>query len=145
MKDIVIFDLDGTLANTAECRHYLEQEPKNWDAFYYAACSVNPIQSVVDVCRNLQENYSIYIVSGRSDLVKKQTIAWLNEHGIKFNLIFMRPHGDHTPDDILKKSWCDLNHIPIHRVLCAFDDRDRVVKMWRSLGIPCFQVAEGDF
>ena len=27
----------------------------------------------------------------------------------------------------------------------AFDDRDQVVKMWRGLGIECFQVREGDF
>ena len=27
----------------------------------------------------------------------------------------------------------------------AFDDRSRVVKAWREAGIPCAQVAEGDF
>jgi len=27
----------------------------------------------------------------------------------------------------------------------VFDDRDRVVKMWRENGIRCFQVAEGNF
>ena len=27
----------------------------------------------------------------------------------------------------------------------AFDDRDRVVAMWREEGVPCFQVAPGDF
>jgi len=145
MKDIVIFDLDGTLANMAECRHYLEQEPKNWDAFYYAACSVSPIKSVVEVCKKLEEDFEIYIVSSRSDLVKKQTEAWLREHEINYTCLIMRPHGDHTPDDILKKSWCDSNIIPIHCVMCVFDDRSRVVKMWRSLGIPCFQVVEGDF
>jgi hypothetical protein len=30
-------------------------------------------------------------------------------------------------------------------VLCVFDDRDKVVKMWRENGINCFQVAPGDF
>ena len=27
----------------------------------------------------------------------------------------------------------------------AFDDRDRVVKAWRELGVPCAQVSEGKF
>jgi hypothetical protein len=27
----------------------------------------------------------------------------------------------------------------------SFDDRDRVVKMWREEGIRCFQVDYGDF
>lgn len=31
------------------------------------------------------------------------------------------------------------------RVEIVFDDRNSVVKMWRLLGLTCFQVAEGDF
>jgi len=27
----------------------------------------------------------------------------------------------------------------------AFDDRNRVVATWRANGVPCAQVAEGDF
>jgi hypothetical protein len=27
----------------------------------------------------------------------------------------------------------------------AFDDRSQVVKMWRKRGVPCAQVADGDF
>jgi len=27
----------------------------------------------------------------------------------------------------------------------VFDDRDKVVKMWRNQGLRCCQVAEGDF
>jgi len=27
----------------------------------------------------------------------------------------------------------------------VFDDRDQVVEMWRANGIPCFQVAPGNF
>mgnify|MGYP001591708211 CR=1 FL=1 len=32
-----------------------------------------------------------------------------------------------------------------HRPVMAFDARDRVVKTWRTNGVPCAQVAEGDF
>jgi hypothetical protein len=31
------------------------------------------------------------------------------------------------------------------RILCVFDDRQKVVDMWRDNGIDCFQVAPGDF
>ncbi len=30
-------------------------------------------------------------------------------------------------------------------VVAVFDDRDRLVKMWRSVGVVCLQVADGDF
>jgi hypothetical protein len=31
------------------------------------------------------------------------------------------------------------------RLVAAFDDRDRVVQMWRAAGVTCFQVAPGEF
>ncbi|WP_457852111.1 phosphatase domain-containing protein [Mycolicibacterium conceptionense] len=34
---------------------------------------------------------------------------------------------------------------PRYTVAGIFDDRNRVVDMWRRLGLACFQVAEGDF
>ena len=33
----------------------------------------------------------------------------------------------------------------INRILCVFDDRTKVVNMWRENGLSCFQVAPGDF
>ena len=51
------------------------------------------------------------------------------------------------PDDTLKQNWLDLL-FPDNKkedIVCVFDDRDKVVKMWRDNGLTCFQVAEGAF
>ena len=32
-----------------------------------------------------------------------------------------------------------------YNVKFVLDDRNRVVEMWRSLGLTCLQVADGDF
>ena len=47
-------------------------------------------------------------------------------------------------DEILKKDMLD-NHVDIDDVFLVVDDRNKVVKMWRSLGLSVFQVADGDF
>jgi hypothetical protein len=57
----------------------------------------------------------------------------------------MRPQGSHTPDDVLKKAWLDELQAEGKSVMCVFDDRDKVVKMWRDNGITCMQVNYGDF
>lgn len=57
----------------------------------------------------------------------------------------MRRAGDHRPDDIVKREILDQMRADGWRPVMAFDDRARVVKMWREAGIPCAQVAEGDF
>ena len=50
----------------------------------------------------------------------------------------------YTPDDILKKDMLD-KYADIDDVFLVVDDRQKVVDMWRSLGLTVFQVAEGDF
>ena len=46
------------------------------------------------------------------------------------NRLFMRPIKVHS-DDILKKDW--LDDIGKDNVLCTFDDRQKVVDMWRTM------------
>ena len=76
-------------------------------------------------------------------------MAWLFKHVLAQEAIafapLMRRAGDFTPDDVLKRTWLNDGTIDKARVLCAYDDRAKVVQMWRSEGIPCFQVAPGEF
>lgn len=56
----------------------------------------------------------------------------------------MRQHGIKEQDHYLKQKWfCAAS--PSHQPTVAFEDRSRVVQMWRDLGVICFQVADGDF
>ena len=57
----------------------------------------------------------------------------------------MRPIRSFTPDDKLKNDWLNTKFPDKDDVLCVFDDRDKVVDMWRRNGISCFQVAPGTF
>jgi hypothetical protein len=57
----------------------------------------------------------------------------------------MREAGDKRADDIVKAEIFFRDIAPRWNVKAAIDDRNRVVAMWRSLGLLCLQVAEGDF
>lgn len=58
----------------------------------------------------------------------------------------MRKAGDFTPDEVLKRGWLNEIEPPEYaRLTAVFDDRDKVVNMWREAGVPCFQVARGEF
>jgi hypothetical protein len=59
--------------------------------------------------------------------------------------LVMRKDGDYTPAEVLKRSWLQDGTIDKSRVACVFDDRDKVVGMWREEGLACFQVAPGGF
>ena len=49
------------------------------------------------------------------------------------------------PDEVLKKAMLDEFMEDIEEVYLVVGDRDKVVKMWRSLGLNTWQVAEGNF
>lgn len=146
-KDIILFDLDGTLADCTHRQHHLRSEgQKNWKQFFKECHLDTPIEHAIRVLHSLRANgYQIWITSGRSDEVRAETEEWLAAYDIDYDRLIMRRAGDHTDDGTLKPSWLENGTIPKDQVLCAFDDRNRVVKAWRATGIPCFQVAEGDF
>ena len=139
-----IFDLDGTLALIDHRRRYVEGKDKDWDAFNLACVDDDPNSPVINVLRCLERSGdTIVIYSGRDDTAKDQTKEWLAEHDIPYHRLRMRPHGDFTPDEELKLSWAlEENGETIDGV---FDDRQKIVDMWRANGLTCFQVAKGDF
>ena len=144
-RDIVIFDIDGTLADISHRQHMVQGRRKDWRGFFAACVDDAPHKAVIVILRALYPQFEIYLVSGRSDEVRNETIDWLETNGVPWHELIMRKAGDRTPDNLLKIGWVEQGRIPKQRILCVFDDRDKVVKAWRDAGIPCFQVAEGNF
>lgn len=150
MKPLFLFDLDGTLADCEHRRALLENkaDKDRWERFYGACKDDLPIQPVIDTYNLLAPNADIWIFSGRRESERLATMDWFRKVGmIRIpDAMLMRPTGDTTPDDVLKQSWLDsMFDEDRSRLVAVFDDRDRVVAMWRRNGISCFQVAPGDF
>ena len=144
---IVIFDLDGTLANIEHRLHFIKGDKKDWDGFF-AACVGDKVNLPVATIWQSLENASheMWIFSGRSDQVEEETRKWLLDNYFWPDKLLMRKEGDYQPDDELKESWFNgLTDIDRGGILCVFDDRKRIVDMWRKNGLTCLQVAEGNF
>ena len=168
MKNTVIFDLDGTLANI-DSRRDISMKPNgklDWDIFA-APNSIltldKPNAPVIKMAQMFKaDGFKIVIFSGRNDRGFDATVQWLNDFKVPFDLLVMRPDKFKSesfpiadgnpatpdmrfmPDEILKKVMLD-NFVDINDVFLVVDDRDKVVKMWRDLGLNTFQVAPGDF
>jgi hydroxymethylpyrimidine pyrophosphatase-like HAD family hydrolase len=149
-KPLYIFDLDGTLANIEHRKYILEDQndSNRWRRFYDCCDKDSPNEPVIRTLELLrQSGADVWIFSGRSDEVRAKTVYWLTNntsflsHDLDTALV-MRCAGDYTPDDLLKKQFLDNMLISDRkRLISVFDDRDRVVQMWRENGIACFQVA----
>lgn len=139
----IIVDLDGTIALIDHRRHYVTEGRSDWNQFYQACVDDKPNKPVIDVVRCLHDaGYVVYIFSGRSKSVEIETRNWLSVNDVPYFRLKMREVGDNTPDEILKLGWYKSLD---RKIDFCIDDRDKVVMMWRIQGIPCFQVAYGDF
>lgn len=145
-QERVVFDLDGTLALIDHRRHMVECQRPNWPSFFRACAHDKPNRPVIRTAEIMRRaGLEIWIVSGRSDEVRRITEKWLKRHSVPYDQLIMRRAGDRTPDHTLKARWvAELNLSP-ENVLAVYDDRDSVVAMWRRRGFACFQVAPGDF
>jgi hypothetical protein len=143
-----LFDIDGTVADLSHRLHHIQGEKKDWPAFFADCHGDAPIPHIIKLAHDLALETDIVFVSGRSDQVREQTLAWLQTHFgdlIHSPGIYMRREGDHRPDNLVKAELLDRILKDGYEPIMAFDDRDQVVKMWRERGIPCAQVAEGAF
>ena len=151
MKKTIIFDLDGTLAIIDRRRDlaHMSDDKINFNILHDPS-NIHldePNMPVVKMAQMFAEDgFNIVIFSGRSDKTATETLSWLSQNKVPFNKLVMRPHNTmgFVPDEILKKDMLD-NHVDISDIFMVVDDRQKVVDMWRSLGLICIQVAEGNF
>lgn len=155
-RPLYIFDLDGTIANIEHRRHLVQKAQKqhNWKAFFAACRDDKPNAPIIEIMESLSSHAEIWIWSGRSDEVRYQTEAWILQNCLLacqtpakiHRTLKMRAQKDFTPDEILKRRWLDeMRQADRDRLVAVFDDRDKVVAMWRAAGVTCCQVASGDF
>lgn len=135
----VIVDLDGTLTINGT------RDPYAWDLVKHDL----PNPDVVAVAQALgRDGNRLLYVSGRMDVCFADTLAWIRKHvdaGCLDAHLLMRKNGDRRPDEVVKRELYDKWIKPNYSILCVLDDRDKVVEMWRSIGLTCLQVAKAPF
>lgn len=182
---MIIFDLDGTLADCEHRRHFVDNSiiddlcfefdqidshgrplrgtdemgtwfyaddpfrkwQPDWKSFYEACEQDSPIKPTIEIFYKLIEENDVQIWSGRCESVRARTLKWLHNHVPRtshIKEIKMRPIGDSTPDDVLKEKWLDEAIAAGHKIDMVFDDRPKVIRMWRRRGIFVFNCCQHD-
>lgn len=134
-----LWDLDGTLADHLGVRSPYDTSKYHLDRVH---------NEVLDVSLALQESgHKPIVVTGRHRDHREVVEKWLVDNGIPFDELIMREDPERSDDEekllLFEKYLRERTELNIRGV---FDDRLRVVKMWRDvLGIRTFHVHWGDF
>jgi predicted ATPase len=143
---VIVFDIDGTLANIEHRRAFVATKPKNWKAFNAGIVNDTPHEDIVWLAQSFDNGLNkIVLCSGRGEEHRIVTEKQMRDFDVLFNALYMRPAKDHRPDDIIKVELLQQIRADFGNPFLWFDDRTRVVNAIRAEGVRVLQVAPGDF
>lgn len=133
----ILVDLDGTTAL------HNGRSPYDMTRVY----EDDPNKPVVEAVRAMYKfGYRVVFLSARTEDARQDTERWLSERvRVPYEALLLRQIGDGRRDSQVKYEIFNEHIRNNYAVGFVLDDRDSVVRMWRSIGVPCFQVAPGSF
>ncbi len=133
---LVVFDIDGVLADVRHRVHHVTGSRRDWDAFFAGA----PLDPVLEDGRRMlaaevAAGRRAAYLTGRPERCRADTVAWLAEHGLPSGELIMRPDVDRRPARLFKAEALGVlaRTCDIHLVV---DDDPQVVVTLRQHGFP---------
>jgi len=144
---VVVFDIDGTIANNSHRQKWLEQSPKDWKRYNEGMAEDGVYHDIVHLMSQLYYNNKVILCTGREDVYASVTERWLEKNDISEYVedMYMRRAKDYRPDSVVKVELLERITYDYARPWMWFDDRQQVVDAIRAQGIRVLQVQEGNF
>ncbi len=133
-KNIVLCDIDGTIANNDHRQHFLEGK-KDWDGFFSELINDEPIYNVISLVNDeYKKGNKIIFLTGRPERYRYSSTLWLkNYFKFKINLL-MRENNDKNNKLKVKKQIFETNFSPDEILYCIDNDHD-LLRQWNKIGI----------
>jgi phosphoglycolate phosphatase-like HAD superfamily hydrolase len=133
---IVVFDIDGVIADVRHRLRFVEQKPKDWDSFFAAMDDDGPLETGIALARErAAEGHRIVYLTGRNEDYRGLTRDWLARHGLPEGRLVMRRADDRRPARLFKPAA--LRRIATDGdVVAVVDDDDAVVAVLSRDGWP---------
>lgn len=135
LEEIVIFDIDGTVAHSNGKRF-----PYDWDRV-----GIDDSDAVViDMFRmHMHRGDRIFLLTGRDGVCRAETAKWFEERGLVYDKLLMKGVNDNRRDTVVKTELYNNEILGKYHVKVIYEDRQKIVDMWRKMGLKVFQVEPG--
>lgn len=146
MTRVIVFDVDGTLADLTHRLHYVDGPHKDYDAFFdpEEIAKDGVIWPVAEllmlVALTTASDHKVVFCSGRPEKTRAATVKWFKDNlGFDPMHLYMRPDDDTRPDHVVKNQLLDGMREDGFEPFLVIDDRQTVVDMWRDEGLYVLQ------
>lgn len=144
---MLVADIDGVLSDASGRQHLLAGSERQWEAFFEASVDDPSIPEGIALVELLAKGdkspLPTVLLTARPARLSGTTKAWLERHGVCWDLLLMRVNGDHrSSPEIKRDALADLRatgHLP----LLAVDDDPRNAEMYWSENVPTVYVHSG--
>jgi acid phosphatase class B len=140
MKNIILCDIDGTVANNDHRQHFLEGK-KDWDGFFSELSNDIPIYSIIEKIKNHQsEGKDIIFLTGRPERHREETESWLKRYfNFKFQLL-MRKDNDLRNKVIAKEELLKENSIQSGSIHLVYENDEDLINYWITKEVQVYKV-----
>jgi phosphoglycolate phosphatase-like HAD superfamily hydrolase len=132
---IVVFDIDGVLADATHRQHHVASRPKDWDAFFAAVGEDPVIEEGRELLLAAAAEHEVVLVSGRPERTRADTVAWLERSGMGAPRLVLRADDDWRPAAVAKLTLIRSVGQP-EDVGLVVDDDPSVVEALSGQGYP---------
>ena len=145
--NVVVFDIDGTIADNSHRQHHLMGENKDWKSYNATMADDTVNMDIAKLLLTLAMSNDIILCTGREEVYRDVTWEWLRKKDLARYIanMYMRPEKDYRSDATVKVELLRQIEMAYGTPWLWFDDRNQVVDAIRAEGIRVLQVAPGDF
>ncbi len=139
MANIILCDIDGTVADNSHRQHFLEGK-KDWDGFFDALDLDKPIYEIINKMNDEHnQGREIIFLTGRPERYRDSTENWLKQY-FNFPLrVVMRPNDNKKNKLLTKKEMFEQN-FNIDEIFYVIDNDEDLLNMWKKMGMRVYSV-----
>lgn len=140
---VALIDVDGVIADGEHRQHFLRRERRDWQGFFRAATDDPPLLPGVTLLDLIDAQTLVVLLTARPESIHDETVAWLAEYEIRWDLLIMRGRRDHGPSPEMKRLAVEELRYAGFEPVFAIDDDQRNITMYQEEGIPALYAHSG--
>lgn len=141
MANIILCDIDGTVANNDHRQHFLEGK-KDWEGFFKALDLDRPIHKAIKkISRDYEDGKEVIFLTGRPERYRLATEKWLKNH-FDFQIkVLMRP-DENKKDKLIAKMEIFEKNFDTQQIFYVLDNDKELIELWKSLHLKVIDVED---